>query len=144
MADAVVVVDAKGISQPPSGLQRATDLAFRGLCYSFAWLSVLLVVFIVLRISLAAAPAVRQYGLGFLATRTWDPNKEQFGILPEIWGTLFTSLLALAIGTAFGVAAAVFMGEGYLGEFVFSTLKIFHVEFQSLLGEAFPSAWNKY
>ena len=130
MAEAIEVADAKAISQPPSGLQRATDAAFRGLCYSFAWLSVLLVVFIVLRIAIDAAPAVREYGLGFLTTRTWDPNKEQFGILPEIWGTMFTSLLALVIGTAFGVAAAVFLSEGYLGGFVFSTLKIFHVEFR--------------
>jgi phosphate transport system permease protein len=49
----------------------------------------------------AAAPAVRQYGLGFFTTRTWDPHKQQYGILPEIWGTIFTSLLALGIGTAF-------------------------------------------
>jgi len=78
---------------------------------------------------------MRQYGLGFLTTRTWDPNKNQFGILPEIWGTLYTSVLALAIGTAFGVAAAVFLSEGYLGEFVFAVLKIFHVEFHPFWGK---------
>jgi phosphate transport system permease protein len=60
------VAEAKAISQAPTGLQRASDSAFRGQCYSFAWLSVLAVVFIVLRIAFAAAPAVRQYGLGFL------------------------------------------------------------------------------
>jgi len=93
------------------------------------------VIFIVLRITFSAAPAMRQYGLGFLTTRTWDPNKNQFGILPEIWGTLYTSVLALAIGTAFGVAAAVFLSEGYLGEFVFAVLKIFHVEFHPFWGK---------
>ena len=94
-----------------------------------------LVIFIVLRIAFAAAPAVRQYGLGFLTTRTWDPNKDQYGILPEIWGTMYTSVLALVIGTAFGVAAAVFLSEGYLGGFVFSVLKIFHVEFHPFWGK---------
>jgi phosphate transport system permease protein len=98
-------------------------------------LSVLLAFFIVLRIAFAAAPAIRQYGLGFLTTRTWDPNKGQYGILPEIWGTLYTSALALVIGTAFGVAAAVFLSEGYLGEFVYSVLKIFHVEFHPFWGK---------
>ncbi len=112
-----------------------TDSAFRGLCYSFAWLSILVVIFIVLRIAFAAAPAMHQYGLGFLTTRTWDPNKEQYGILPEIWGTLYTSVLALVIGTAFGVAAAVFLSEGYLGEFVFSVLKMLHVEFHPFWGK---------
>ncbi|MGO8734784.1 MAG: phosphate ABC transporter permease subunit PstC [Terriglobia bacterium] len=129
------MTEAKAITQPPSGLQRATDSVFRGLCYSFAWLSVLLAFFIVLRIAFAAAPAIRQYGLGFLTTRTWDPNKSQYGILPEIWGTLYTSVLALVIGTAFGVAAAVFLSEGYLGEFVYSVLKIFHVEFHPFWGK---------
>jgi phosphate transport system permease protein len=116
-------------------MQRATDSVFRGLCYSFAWLSVLGVIFIVLRIAFAAAPAVRQYGVGFLTTRTWDPNQDQYGILPEIWGTMYTSVLALVIGTAFGVAAAVFLSEGYLGGFVFSVLKIFHVEFHGIWGK---------
>jgi len=129
------VAEAKAITQPPSALQRASDSAFRGLCYGFAWLSVLLVIFIVLRIAIDAAPAIRQYGLGFLTTRTWDPNKGQYGILPEIWGTLYTSALALVIGTAFGVAAAVFLSEGYLGEFVYSVLKIFHVEFHPFWGK---------
>ena len=129
------MAEAKAITQPPSGLQRVTDSVFRGLCYSFAWLSVLGVIFIVLRIAFAEVPAVRQYGVGFLTTRTWDPNQDQYGILPEIWGTLYTSVLALVIGTAFGVAAAVFLSEGYLGGFVFSVLKIFHVEFHGLWGK---------
>ncbi len=129
------MAEAKAITQPPSGLQKMTDSAFRGLCYSFAWLSILVVIFIVLRIAFAAAPAMHQYGLGFLTTRTWDPNKEQYGILPEIWGTLYTSVLALVIGTAFGVAAAVFLCEGYLGEFVFSVLKMLHVEFHPFWGK---------
>ena len=129
------MAETKAITQPPSGLQRATDKVFRGLCYSFAWLTILLVIFIVLRIALSAAPAMRQYGLGFFTTRTWDPNKDHYGILPEIWGTMYTSVLALGIGTAFGVAAAVFLSEGYLGGFVFSVLKIFHVQFHPFWGK---------
>ena len=56
---------------------------------------------------------------------------------------MYTSLLALGIGTAFGVAAAVFLSEGYLGGFVFSVLKIFHVEFQPFWREA-ARAGGKY
>jgi phosphate transport system permease protein len=118
------MADIRQISQPPSRSQRLFDILFRGLCYAFAWISILLVVFIVMRIGTAAVPAIGQYGLGFLTGTTWDPNTGQFGILPEIWGTLYTSLLALCIGTAFGVAAAVFLSEGFLGQFVFQMLKI--------------------
>lgn len=119
--------NSQQISQPPSRSQRLLDTVFRGLCYAFAWLSVLLVIFIILRIGSAALPAMGQYGLGFLTGTTWDPNTGQFGILPEIWGTLYTSILALVIGTAFGVAAAIFLSEGFLGQFVFQILKALHL-----------------
>ena len=98
-------------------------------------MTVLLVVFIVLRIATAAAPAFRDYGLGFLSGRVWDPNKGQYSILPEIWGTLYSSVLALILGTAFGVAAAIFLSEGFLGESVFGLLKLFGVQFHPVWGK---------
>ncbi len=130
------------ISQPPSRWQLLTDVAFRRLCVVFSWLSVLLVAFIVLRIAFAAAPAAAQYGFGFLTGTTWDANKGQYAILPEIWGTLYSSLLALFFGTAFGVAAAVFLSEGYLASFAFAVLKIFHVEFHGIWGKIPQQAEN--
>lgn len=116
------------ICRPPSSSQRTIDAVFRGLCKVAAWATLLLIVFIALRIARAAVPAVHQYGAGFLTGTTWNPNQSQFSVLPEIWGTLYSSLLALAIGTAFGVAAAVFMSEGYLSEAIFRVLK--HVGLQ--------------
>ena len=66
---------------------------------------------------------MRQQGIGFLGGTTWDPNTGQFGILPEIWGTLYTSWLALVIGSAFGIAAAIFLSEGFLSQGIFGFLK---------------------
>lgn len=126
---------ATQISQPPSRPQRIVDVAFRHLCHGFAWLSVLFVAFIVLQIAIAAAPAVRQYGLNFILGRSWDPNKGQYSILPEIWGTLYSSVLALILGTAFGVAAAVFLSEGFLAEFVFGGLKLLNLDFHPFWGK---------
>ena len=123
------------ISQPPTRFQQVVDIVFRRLCHGFAWLSVLLVAFIVLKIATAAAPALRQQGIGFLTGTTWDPNTGQFGILPEIWGTLYTSCLALMVGTAFGVAAAVFLSEGFLAQSVFQILKVFGLEFHPFFGK---------
>lgn len=113
------------ISQAPSALQRAVDVAFRRTCSAFAWFTILLVTFIVLRIALAAAPAMREHGLGFITGRVWDANAGQYGILAQIWGTLYTSILALLLGTAFGVAAAIFLSEGFLGSALFGLLKYF-------------------
>jgi phosphate transport system permease protein len=111
------------IAQAPSRRQRLTDRAFGTACLVFAWATVVLVAFIVLRIAVAAVPAVSRYGLGFLTGRVWDPNTERYGILAEIWGTVFTSVLAVGLGTAFGVAVAVFLSEGYLGQAVFALLR---------------------
>ena len=123
------------ISRPPSRIQTATDTAFRALCQGFAWLALLIAVFIVLKIIIAALPAVRQYGLGFLTGRLWDPHKKVYSILPEIWGTLYSSVLALILGTAFGVAAAVFLAEGFVADYVFALLKIFKLQFHPFWGK---------
>jgi phosphate transport system permease protein len=107
------------ITQAPSRLQIAIDRAFRTLCAVFALFTLGVVVFIVARIAFSSIPAVQRYGLSFLIGRVWDPNTERYGILAETWGTLYTSTLALILGTAFGLAAAVFLSEGYLGQVVF-------------------------
>jgi len=116
------------IAQPPSRSQQTVDWFFRKLCLVFAGLSAVLVAFIVLKIVTAAVPAMKQYGLGFLTGTTWDPNKDQFAVLPEIWGTLYTAVLALIVGSAFGLAAAIFLSEGYLAETVFRLLRIFDLD----------------
>jgi len=113
------------IARVPSSRQLFVDRLFRGTCLGFACLTVALVTFIVLRIAFSAVPAVERYGLGFLSGRVWDANTERYGILAEIWGTLYTSILALGLGTAFGVAAAIFLSEGYLGQAVFMVLQRF-------------------
>jgi len=111
------------IAQSPSRAQVAIDRAFRTTCRVLALFTLTLVALIVLRIASAAVPAIRQYGFGFLSGRVWDPNTERYGILAEMWGTLYTSSLALVLGSAFGVAAAVFLSEGYLGQAAFGALR---------------------
>jgi phosphate transport system permease protein len=103
------------------------DKAFRGSSFLFACCTILLVTFIVFRITVSAIPAMRHEGLSFLSGRVWDPNTAQHGIAPQIWGTLYTSILALVIGTAFGLAAAVFLSEGYLGQIMFAILRGFNL-----------------
>lgn len=120
---------------PPSATQKWTDKIFRQLCLLFAATTIALITFLVLEIAIKAIPAFREFGITFLTRTTWDPNKAKYGILPEIWGTLYTSLLALFIGTVFGVAAAVFLSEGYLGEAVFKFLKVLNLHFHPVWGK---------
>ena len=111
------------ITQAPTRLQSLVCAGFRRLSFLFSCSIILLVTFIVLRIAISAAPAMRSEGLSFFSGRVWDLNADKFGIAAEIWGTLYTSILALLIGSAFGVAAAVFLSEGYLGQSIFVILK---------------------
>ena len=108
---------------------------FAGCASALPPLTVVLIVLLVVEIGVKAIPAFGEYGLRFLWGTTWDANKGAFGILPEIWGTLYTSLLALFFGTLFGVAAAIFLSEGYLGEAVFKLLKVFNLHFHPFWGK---------
>jgi phosphate transport system permease protein len=122
-ADALFEARPGEIAQAPSRRQVLIDRAFRSVCFSFAALTLALVAFIVLQIAWSAAPAVQRYGVGFITGRVWDPNTERYGILAEMWGTVYTSTLALILGTMFGVAAAVFLSEGFLGLATFAALR---------------------
>jgi phosphate transport system permease protein len=123
------------ITQAPSHRQVVIDQIFRKTCFVFASLCIVLVAFIVLRITIAAIPAIQQHGVSFLTGRVWDPNTQRYGILAEIWGTLYTSLLALGLGTAFGVAAAIFLSEGYMGQAVFGMLRRMNLHLHPLWGK---------
>jgi len=122
----------KQLSDSLSRGERIVDRVFRGLSYGFAWLTILLVVYIIFQIAVEAMPAIRDFGTGFITGKVWDRNQETYGILPQIWGTLYTSVLAVLGATIFGVAVAVFLNEGFLATFVFGVLKLFHIQFHPL------------
>jgi len=111
------------LSQPPSAMDVFVNKAFRNLTYIFTWAMVLLLAAILLKIGGQAIPAMQKVGLTFLTSTTWDVNTGQFGILPEIWGTLYSSFLALALGGFFGVTIAIFLTQDFLPHKVEIVLK---------------------
>ena len=121
------------ISRPPSGLEIFNDRVFRKLSMAGAVFTLILVAWIVVSIARVAAPAVQTYGFSPLTGTTWDANRAQFGILPAIWGTLYSSILGLIIGTIFGLAIAIFLSEGFLALWLDSLI--------SMLGLADSHFW---
>lgn len=111
------------ICQAPTAKDKLVDKIFRTLTLGFAWLTLLLIVYIVYRIGGTALPAMKKLGFGYLTGTTWDPNQHIYGILPEIWGTLYSSLLALFIGGFFGIAIAVFLTQDFLPDKIRMVLK---------------------
>jgi phosphate transport system permease protein len=55
--------------------------------------------------------SIQKFGLSFWRTETWDPVAGQFGALPFIWGTLYSSILSLLIATPIALGIAVFISE---------------------------------
>ena len=101
-------------ARPPTGFEVGADRTFRALTRTMAWLAIGLVFLIVLRIAWTAQPAIQAYGLDFLTTSKWDPSGGHFGILPQICGTLYSSILGVALGAAFGIAVAIFITQDFL------------------------------
>jgi len=58
-----------------------------------------------------AWPAMDRFGLHFLTTQSWDPNKKLFGAATFIFGTAVTSFAALLLATPISIAIALFLTE---------------------------------
>ena len=102
------------VAGAPSSWDFLADRLFRGLSKAAAVLILLLLAFILWQIGRRAWPGIREYGVGFLTSTTWDVGRGHFGILPAIWGTLYSSFLALLIGGFFGVVMAIFLTQDFL------------------------------
>jgi phosphate transport system permease protein len=77
----------------------------------FAASVLLITVLLVYSLWISSGPSRSKFGLAFFFTQTWDPNTEQFGALPFIYGTVVTSLVALLIAVPLGVGAAIYLAE---------------------------------
>ena len=61
-----------------------------------------------------AKPALEQYGLGFLTSAQWQPNRDRYGVLPFLVGTVATAIIALLLAFPPGLAIAIFLSEDFL------------------------------
>jgi len=103
----------------PSGGERWRDLrtvsrgdaVYRVALTAFAMVLPLLLGLIVAELLVGAWPAIQRFGLSFLTRSVWDPVQGDFGALPLIFGTLYTSLLALIISVPLAVGVAIFLTE---------------------------------
>src|SRR6267142_918940 len=71
----------------------------------------LITVLLVYQLWVLSAEARHKFGWSFFVTKTWDPVAGDFGALPFIYGTLLTSVVALALAVPLGVGGAIFLAE---------------------------------
>jgi phosphate transport system permease protein len=87
------------------------DLGFRLGTGAFALLLVVIVCGIGTELWRQSHLAIEKFGWGFWTTDTWDPVSGDFGALPFIWGTLYSSVLALIISTPIALGIAIYLSE---------------------------------
>jgi phosphate transport system permease protein len=99
----------RGLERGPG--RRGTDLLFRRLALGAAGLTVLLIIGIGAFLILEAIPALRDNTGSFFSTKTWFPNSSPpvFGIAAIAFGTLLSSVLALALAVPVAVGVALFI-----------------------------------
>src|SRR5512140_3188169 len=99
------------MSKIPAPRRRSGDLGFRLGTGFFAALIVLLVAGIAFVLWHESRLSIAKFGFRFWKTKTWDPVSGEFGALPFIWGTLYSSVLALVLSTPVALGIAVFLTE---------------------------------
>jgi phosphate transport system permease protein len=87
------------------------DRSFRIGTGAFAALVLLIVLGIAFELTRQSALSIAKFGLKFWTTSTWDPVSGDFGALPFIWGTLYSSILALLIAAPIALGIAIFITE---------------------------------
>ena len=90
---------------------RPGDVVFKGLAVAASLAAAALLALIAYKVLRLAWPAMQHFGLSFVWTNAWDPVKQQFGALIFIYGTVVTSLIALALATPLSIAIALFLTE---------------------------------
>ena len=66
---------------------------------------------VALEMAISSGLSFREFGLGFVVGMSWDPVQRIFGALPFIYGTVVSSLLALAIALPISLGIAIYLSE---------------------------------
>ena len=122
----------------------------KGLDSGFKWLTTILafaiagvLLWIAIQVGLQAIPAIKEFGFSFVTSSSWNPPEEQYGILPMIYGTVVSSLIALLIAFPVGVACAIVLSENFLPPAVRRVL-VFLVELLAAIPSVVYGLWGIY
>lgn len=58
-----------------------------------------------------SVPALKQFGWRFITGVDWDPVQDSYGALPYIFGTVVSSILALALAVPVALGIAIYLAE---------------------------------
>jgi phosphate transport system permease protein len=118
------------------------DRVFRSTAITFAATIAVLIAAILLVLLLTSREALAKEGLRFITGQVWNPNEGIFGALPYIYGTVFTSFLALLMATPIAVGAALYIVE-YAPKWLRGPVS-FTVELLAVIPSVIYGLWGIY
>lgn len=92
-------------------VRSSDDRSFRIVTGAFAALVLLVVLGIAFELTRQSMLSITKFRMSFWTGTTWNPVSGEFGALPFIWGTLYSSILALLIATPIALGIAIFISE---------------------------------
>jgi phosphate transport system permease protein len=93
------------------GLSKNRDLVFRLVTGGVALAVVLIVVAIGYALWTQSRLSIEKFGFSFWTNSIWDPVSGEFGARPFIWGTLYSSVVALLLATPISLGIAIYLSE---------------------------------
>lgn len=124
-------------------LSSIADQGFRWLTTAAAILAASIPFWMILLIFLDAQPAIAKFGLGFLWSREWDVQNNVFGALPYVYGTLVSSLIALALALPIGIAVAIVTSEAVLPHWIQVPVALL-VELIAAIPSVIVGLWGRF
>ncbi len=94
-----------------AGRGRRADVTFRIIALGAGLFVIAILAGIAITMTQRAWPAFTFQGLSYFTSTTWNPNAQQFGALPFIYGTIVVSVIALLFGVPMSVGIALFTTE---------------------------------
>jgi phosphate transport system permease protein len=107
------IVDTEVKLPQRSGASQLFDQGFVWLTRIFGVGVAVVLIAMVIKVAIDAFPAISKFGLGFLFSSDWDATRDVYGALPQIYGTLVSSLIALLIAVPIGIGVATFLSEEF-------------------------------
>jgi phosphate transport system permease protein len=86
-------------------------MVFRAGTGAFGILLIVIVAAIGIELYRQSRLSIEAFGWRFWTTDTWDPVMAEFGARPFIWGTLYSSVLALLIAAPIAIGIAIYISE---------------------------------
>jgi len=112
-----VAIDGPGRETAEGRLAKALasfklrDNAFHLLTLASAWTVLVLLGGVIASLVIGSLPSIRAFGLSFYTTEAWNPVTGKFGAMAPMYGTVVTSLIAMALAVPSALGIAIFLTE---------------------------------